>query len=156
MNLKYNCLMVFNKVILRIVVLLLLSFSNNIFAQLADDITVIANDIGTTSLTKKQVIAYAKGEKNFWNNGKKVIISLPSTKSVIAPQIAQTVFKTTETGVQKYWLSLVFQGRADPPIFFNSDEETINFIEKNKGSIGFIQTKNKSKAANYIVEVNEK
>jgi hypothetical protein len=55
--------------------------------------------------------------------------------------------------MQKYWLSLVFQGRADPPMFFGSDEETIKFVTNNKGSIGFIRTKNKSQVVDFLIEI---
>jgi hypothetical protein len=71
----------------------------------------------------------------------------------MAAIISEIIYKTNPVGMQKYWLSLVFQGRADPPVFFSSDEETIKFIQNNKGSIGFINSKNKSLATNFLIEI---
>jgi len=34
----------------------------------------------------------------------------------------------------------VFQGRFNAPYFFNTDEETLNFIRKTPGAIGFVST----------------
>ena len=143
----------FKKVILPLFVIWLILSNNHVLAQLNSDIVVIGNDIGNTTLTQKQIIAYAKGEKTFWQNAKKVIIALPSAKSELVNVVASAIYKTNSGGVQKYWLSLVFQGRADPPIFFGTDEETIRFVEKNKGAIGFISIKNKLKAGDLIIDI---
>ena len=74
MNLKYSWHMDFKKILL-IIVFILLATVGKVFSQLTDDVIIIANEIGTTSLTKKHLTAYAKGEKNFWTNNKKVIIA---------------------------------------------------------------------------------
>jgi len=152
MNLKYSWHMDFKKILL-IIVFILLATVGKVFSQLTDDVIIIANEIGTTSLTKKQLTAYAKGEKNFWTNNKKVIITLPSAKSELATSVAKSIYKTTASGMQKYWLSLVFQGRADPPLFFATDEEVIKYVQNNKGAIGFINSKNKALAESLFIDV---
>ena len=40
--------------------------------------------------------------------------------------------------MQKYWLSLVFQGRTSPPVFLDSDAEIIAYVLKTPGAIGVI------------------
>ena len=141
------------KKILPLITMFLLVTTGKIFCQLSDDIIIIANDIGTTTLDKRQLILYAKGEKNFWANNKKVIITLPSAKSEMAASVAKSVYKTTASGMQKYWLSLVFQGRADPPLFFATDEEVIRHVQNNKGAIGFISSKNKAMAESLVIDI---
>ena len=145
--------MAFRNTYFKLILVMLVLNTNLIFSQISPDITVIGNDLGVSTLNKKQLINYTKGEKNFWSNGKKVIISLPSTKTNIAVVISEIIYKTNPVGMQKYWLSLVFQGRADPPMFFSSDEETIKFVQNNKGAIGFINSKNKSQASDYLIEI---
>ena len=44
--------------------------------------------------------------------------------------------------MQKFWLSLVFQGRNNPPVFLDSDKDIISYIEKNPGAIGIISRSN--------------
>ncbi len=145
--------MAFRNSYFKFILVMLVLNTNLIFSQISPDITVIGNDLGVSTLNKKQLINYTKGEKNFWSNGKKVIISLPSTKTNLAVVISEIIYKTNPVGMQKYWLSLVFQGRADPPMFFSSDEETIKFVQNNKGAIGFINSKNKSQASDYLIEI---
>jgi hypothetical protein len=145
--------MAFRKKYFSLILVFFFFGSNLLVGQISSEIIVIGNDIGFTTLNKKQLIAYAKGEKNFWLNGKKVVISLPSTKTDMAAIISEIIYKTNPVGMQKYWLSLVFQGRADPPVFISSEEETIKFIQNNKGSIGFINSKNKSLATNFLIEI---
>lgn len=145
----------FRKLKIIAVFLFMLVAGKSVFAQLSPDLVVIGNETGNNSLSKKQTLLYAKGESNFWANGKKVVVALPSQKSELAPTVATTIYKTTVNGMQKYWLSLVFQGRTDPPFFFATDEETIRFVQNNKGAIGFIHAKNKSKAADLVIEVKE-
>jgi hypothetical protein len=142
----------FKRITYIMVIIMLVSFSR-LYCQVTDELLLIGNDIGTTSLTQKQVIAYAKGEKNFWTNNKKVIVTLPSAKSELATPVAKLIFKTTISGMQKYWLSLVFQGRADPPLFFATDEEVIKYVQNNKGAIGFINVKSKALAESLVIAV---
>jgi hypothetical protein len=63
---------------------------------------------------------------------------LPSQKNESAALTAKVFYGTTVKGMQKFWLSLVFQGRANPPIFLDTDEEIIIYVQKNPGSIGVI------------------
>jgi len=152
MNLKYSWHMDFKRITYFVAIFMLATFSD-LYSQITDDILLIGNDIGTTSITQKQMISYAKGEKNFWTNNKKVIITLPSAKSELATPVAKSVYKTTASGMQKYWLSLVFQGRADPPLFFATDEEVIKYVQNNKGAIGFINVKSKALAESLVIAV---
>jgi len=41
---------------------------------------------------------------------------------------------------QKHWLSIVFQGRANAPVFLNSEEEVLAYIRGHKGAIGLLYT----------------
>jgi len=70
--------------------------------------------------------------------------------------VAKEVYKTSVSGMQKFWVSLVFQGRANAPHSFDNDEETIKFIQKNKGAIGFISKNNAEKAANLLIDTEGK
>jgi len=63
---------------------------------------------------------------------------LPGASSEINQQVSNQIYAKSFVAVQKYWLSLVFQGRFNAPYFFNTDEETISFIQKTPGAIGFV------------------
>ena len=56
--------------------------------------------------------------------------------------------------VKKYWYSLVFQGRNDPPYFFASDQELIEFVKLNPGAIAIVEKSNKV-PENLKIKLNE-
>ena len=93
-------------------------------------------------MKKNTLINVFKGRLDSWNNGNTVKIVLPSQKNESSTLTAKVIYGTTVKGMQKFWLSLVFQGRANPPVFLDSDEEIIRYIQKNPGSVGVINKNN--------------
>jgi ABC-type phosphate transport system substrate-binding protein len=108
----------------------------------SQDFLVVGNDTGITSLTNSELISIFKPKNNRWENNRPVIIVLPGAGSVISDAVARQVYGKSFVAVQKYWLSLVFQGRYNAPYFFNTDEEVLNFVKKNPGAIGFVSSSN--------------
>lgn len=100
--------------------------------------TVVANDIGTTSLSRADLKSVFKPKNVFWPNRKPVVIVLPGNQSPIRDVVAKDIYGMSYIAMQKYWLSLVFQGRFNAPTSLNTDEEVITFIRKTPGAIGFI------------------
>lgn len=115
---------------------------------------IIGNNIGTQKLSSKNLKNIFNGEKTFWGNKNKIILTLPSSKNPLCSIISKNIYNMSVMGMQKYWLSLTFQGNITPPVFLENDEETIKFIENNPGSIGFIleTNLNKTKAQKISIE----
>ena len=40
--------------------------------------------------------------------------------------------------LKKYWLGVVFQGKADPPYFFKTKEEVEAFVTTTLGAVGVV------------------
>lgn len=114
-------------------------FSIFIYSQSFSEYKVIGNTTGVRELTQTQVKSYFKGRYTLWGNGKSVKVVLHSSESAQAEKLAKLIFNTTHQGVKKYWLSLVFQGRANPPVYCGSDSEVLQYIIKTPGAIGIIQ-----------------
>jgi ABC-type phosphate transport system substrate-binding protein len=109
------------------------------FAQSTETkIIIIGNNVGTKNMTFKQVKDVLSGNVKRWNNNLSVKIVLPSSKHPHANTVAKSLYLSTYSGMQKFWLTLVFQGKAKPPIFLKSNKEIIEYINKNSGSIGVI------------------
>jgi hypothetical protein len=100
---------------------------------------LIGSSTGITQLTEAQVKDYFKGKYTLWKTGKSVKIVLYSSQSQHSVPLAKSIYNTTPQGVKKYWLSLVFQGRANPPTFLESDSAIITYIQDTPGAMGFIQ-----------------
>lgn len=114
---------------------------------------VIANDIGKKSVTNEELIQIFKGKYNLWPNNEQVVIVLPSSKHESVETISKHLYNSTKEAMMKYWLSLVFQGRANPPVFLESDAGIISYIESNPGAIGIIKIQNHNITTKYMIKV---
>lgn len=99
---------------------------------------VVGNQTGLSGVTQAELVSIFKPKNNRWENNRPIIIVLPGAASPINEEVSQQIYSRSFVAVQKYWLSLVFQGRFNAPYFFNSDDETLNFIRKTPGAIGFV------------------
>jgi len=117
-------------------------------------VTIIGNKTGFSSNSAKEIKQVFRGKYANWSTREQVIIVLPASKSSSAEIVASVIYGNTVSGVQKYWLSLVFQGRSNPPVFLDSDEEIINYVKRTSGSIGVISSGNQKVPGNLIISIN--
>lgn len=78
------------------------------------------------------------GETQRWKNGKRIVIALMKTNTDLGKATTAKIYDMTGDELNKYWLSLVFQGKAQAPVFFNSVTDLQNFVASNPGAIGII------------------
>ncbi|KAA3440334.1 hypothetical protein [Rufibacter hautae] len=108
-------------------------------AQAQQTLAVIAHQNGApTTLSFKELRSVFRGEKQRWSNGTKVMIALIKTNNTLGETISEKVYAMKPDALNKYWLALVFQGRASAPYFFNSVPELQTFVSQNPGAIGII------------------
>ena len=96
-----------------------------------------------------------RGEEAMWKNKEGVIVVLPSSKSDFSGIVSKQFFNSSPMGMKRYWLGLVFQGRANPPFFLDSNEEIIAFIKKNPGSIGVLYCTEDELPTTLLIEIND-
>jgi ABC-type phosphate transport system substrate-binding protein len=125
-------------------IFLALIFTLSMLEGHAQTLTIVGNNTGYTSVSSKVIKDVFKGKYSLWSNKVSIIIVLPSSKSANAETVASYLYGTTFTGMQKYWLSLVFQGRANPPVFLDSDDEIIEYVKENTGAVGIVNAANKN------------
>ena len=78
------------------------------------------------------------GETQHWKNGKRVVIALMKTNTALGKTTTSKIYDMSGDELNKYWLALVFQGKAQAPVFFTSVSELQNFVAENPGAIGII------------------
>jgi hypothetical protein len=93
---------------------------------------------GVSKLSSKEVIQIFRNGRSLWPSGEKVVIVLPGNKSVYAEAVAKNLYGGSVSSMQKFWLALVFQGRANPPVFLQTAEEIVFYIANNPGAIGVL------------------
>ena len=140
-NFQYNYLMQFIKSTISVFVAAAFFFliNGNCFGQdYSSRIKICGNSIDQKSFSKSDVDAILKGKINHWRNGNRVLIILNFNDNKKAEYLAQQVYNKSVKGVKKFWLGIVFQGRADAPIFTENNEDVLRLIKKNKGAIGVL------------------
>ncbi|MBC6992361.1 hypothetical protein [Hymenobacter sp. BT491] len=103
------------------------------------NLVVIANGKGVPSEMKmEQLKSVLKGEKLRWPDGSKVVIALLKSNTPIGVSTSKKIYNMSANELNKYWLALVFQGKADAPNFFNSEAELEEFVSQTTGAIGVV------------------
>jgi hypothetical protein len=110
----------------------------------SQNVVYFGNEVGMTSMTNTKIQRVFTGKETLWKNGKTVVICLPGTKSAKAQEVYTKVYNKSVKEVQKFWLSLVFQGRAKSPMFFDSEQEMVDYVKRTPGAIGVVTADKKS------------
>jgi hypothetical protein len=120
--------------------LLLLLVAGRTPARAQDqNLVIIGNGKGVPSDMKlAQLRATMRGEKLRWPDGSKVVIALLKTTTPIGQSTSKKIYNMSANELNKYWLALVFQGKADAPNFFNSEAELAEFVAQTAGAIGVV------------------
>lgn len=102
-------------------------------------LAVISNPKGApTQMQQAELRSIFKGERQRWRNGNKIMIALMKTNTPVGRYTCEKIYDMSPDELKKFWLALVFQGKADPPAFFNTVEELQAFVSQNPGAIGII------------------
>ena len=131
---------IFKKILLSFIVIAsILSLSS---ATSADEpnIMVIANEKGApTTLTMKELKSIFQGEKQRWNDGTKISIAFMKSSTPVGSATSNKVLKMSGDQLNKFWLALVFQGKAKAPFFYGSASEVESYVSQNAGAIGVVE-----------------
>lgn len=118
-----------------------------------EGLVVIGNLDGVARLTPLELRRVFRGEQSLWADGVAVTVVLPSPRSPFVDAVARGVFDLSRAGMQRYWLSLVFQGRASPPVQLESAEEMIAFVRRTPGAIAVIPAPVPEAARRLLIQV---
>jgi ABC-type phosphate transport system substrate-binding protein len=117
---------------------------------------VIGHEKGVPSqLALAQLRSVLKGEKQRWEDGTKVVIALMKTNTPIGRNTGEKIYNMSENELKKYWLALVFQGKAEAPTFFNSESELEAYVSQTPGAIGVISGAKSNSTKTVTVEGKE-
>ena len=120
--------------------LIVLIISISLFAK-SQETTLVAvgNQSGAPSEMKlSELKSVLMGERQRWKNGNRIIIALMKTNTSIGKTTSARIYEMSGDELNKFWLALVFQGKAQPPNFFSSASELENFVAQNPGAIGIL------------------
>ena len=102
-------------------------------------LTVIGNQQGVPAILKySELRSILMAEKQRWRNGSKILIALMKTNTATGKITSEKIYDMSGDELNKFWLALVFQGKAPAPAFFNTAAELENFVAQNPGAIVII------------------
>jgi ABC-type phosphate transport system substrate-binding protein len=120
--------------------LLLTSLNSQESVKDLPSIKVIANAKGVPSeMTMKELKSIMQGDKQRWPDGTKVSIAFMKANTQVGSATANKVLGMSGDQLNKYWLALVFQGKAKAPVFYGSSLDVENFVAENPGAIGIVE-----------------
>lgn len=123
----------------KIFVMMATLFFLNAARSQSTNLLVISNQNGSPAMMKfSELKSIFLGEKQRWPNGTKIMIALMKTNNPIGKITSDKLYDMSGDELNKYWLALVFQGKASAPNFFNSVSDLENFVAQNPGAIGII------------------
>lgn len=128
--------------------LMLMSFKDDYVS-----ISVFANDKGApANLTMKDLRAIIQGEKQRWPDGTRISLAFMKTTTPAGNSTARKLLSMSGDQLNKYWLALVFQGKATAPLFFNSAQDLDNYLSSTPGSLGVVEAASSLKARQIFVD----
>ncbi len=105
------------------------------------EFVLIGNRTGTSDVDAAALHAIFRGERSIWASRQTVIIVLPSSRADYAEEFARVALDMTRTSMQKYWLALVFQGRANPPVFLDTADDVVAFVKRTPGTVAMVPSR---------------
>ena len=116
-------------------------------------IKVIANEKGAPgTMSMKELQAVFKGEKQRWGDGTKISIAFMKTNTTVGGETALKLLDMSGDQLNKFWLALVFQGKAKAPNFFSTAGDLENYVSQTPGAIGVVDGQFSSKAKTVAVD----
>jgi hypothetical protein len=137
----------------RIFILLICFLQGAVFASAQDTpLSIVSHVKGAPQDMKLNTLkSVLKGERQRWPDGTKITIALMKTNTPAGNAICRKIYNMSADELNKYWLALVFQGKGQAPVFFNSSAELEAFIAQTPGAIG-VTTANATNAHTITVE----
>ena len=139
--------------ILSLLLFLASATGNIVFGQYMEGFRLVGNSTGLSSVNPKELRGIFSGSRSLWTTGEQVIVVMPSSRCDYALLFSETVLQLSYPGLQKYWLGLVFQGRAAAPVFLPGSKEILEYVRDNPGAIGIIMGTEKDISPELLISI---
>jgi hypothetical protein len=137
---------------------ILSSFSTRMTEPFAPDLAegklmvIVNTSVGVSDITMKNLKASFRGEKVRWENKKKIRLALMKTNTDAGKLTANEVLGMSGSELDRYYLTLVFQGKISAPKFFSSSAALDDYVNSTEGAIGIVSKSSNAKAK--VINVN--
>ena len=117
-------------------------------------LSVIVNgSISVDQMSLTTLKASFKGQKVRWGDRMKIRLALMKTSTTTGKLTAENVMGMTGSEMDKFYLTLVFQGKITAPKFFTSESDLSDYVSSTAGAMGIVSKANASNAK--VLNINE-
>jgi hypothetical protein len=118
-----------------------------------NQLVIIGNTESVPSeMNMNQLKSVLKGEQMRWEDGSKVSIALMKTNTPVGTNTCKKLYNMSGNELNKYFLALVFQGKAKAPVFFNSETALESYVADTPGAIGVLEQINDDHLKRVLVD----
>ncbi len=91
-----------------------------------------------SSLTRAQISNFLLKKKSRWKNGWQVDPVDLGSRSSVRAEMSQLIHERSVASIKNYWQRQIFSGNNTPPPELETDQEVVDFVKNNRGSIGYV------------------
>jgi len=123
-----------------VIIALIIFIGTGIILAQSQNLVVISNSKGAPpEITLTELVTVMKGEKQRWADGTRISVALMKSSTPAGETTSKKIYGMSGDEMNKFWLALVFQGKAKAPVFFNTASELEAYISQTPGAIGIIE-----------------
>jgi len=115
-------------------------------------VVIVHSESGRSDIDSRALQALIRGEDSRWEDRVRVKVGLMKTQTPTGRRTANEVYDMSALELNKYWLGIVFQGKANTPNFFDSQAALIEWVAQTKGAIA-VATLGEVEKAGSLVKV---
>ena len=128
----------FSMILLTILLSLAASDLENAFAEESIEVSIITNkNAPQKDLSLDDIKNIFTGKTTLWRSNEKIIIALLKDDQIHKAFLKKYI-KRNAAQFKNTWRQIVFLGKGDSPKRFDTIEEMISFVSRNRLAIGYI------------------
>ena len=112
-----------------------------VFAQTkekTEDFWVIGNSTQLETISFDELTRVFRAQLEYWDNNTMSEVILHQSKSMDATKTAQLFYDGSIRNMQRFWLTMVFSGRARSPKYLDNHQEIVDYVRNTPGSIAIV------------------
>ena len=78
------------------------------------------------------------GRKTFWSNGDRIMAAQLSFRTEVGNEFIQYILQGRPRQFQSFWRRKLFSGRGYPPRSFETENEIIQYVRRQKNGLGIV------------------
>jgi ABC-type phosphate transport system substrate-binding protein len=103
------------------------------------ELIVIGNPSTVKSnMSKSRFDEILHGSQTKWDNGEKVMIALMKFNHPTGKLTANELYNMSGNEMNRLWLNLVFEGKADGPATFSDEGDLVDYVLNTPSAIGIV------------------